>query len=262
MPPPPRISRSSSAISGRTSSRERSRTGMLFSTLCRAAVSLASREKTVISQGTAARSCATMDWRIASSPRLSPPYDPEMPIRYTWSAASLAMGPFASTPVPAKTRAISHVFPSPFGPVGRNFPIGSGRNFPSRSHVGASRHPRPRHGPGTSLALLVTHDHDDAAPMDRTGRRPRRPRGSRLRDRALLHRRAAAPLHRGEDERAPQGLHRLDRHPALQSDQLLARSAGHRDRSERASRPAGREHRAALRERALAGAPVREGGRG
>ena len=105
---------------------------MLFSTLCRAAVSLASRENTVISQGTAARSWATMDWRIASSPRLSPPYDPEMPIRYTWSAALVGHGPDRFNSCASENRVTGPDFSEgTIAPVGRNFPVVSGRNFPT-----------------------------------------------------------------------------------------------------------------------------------
>src|SRR6185436_14461005 len=41
----------------------------------------------VSSTGRSRRSCAMIECRIASSPRLSPPYEPEMPMRYR----SLAM---------------------------------------------------------------------------------------------------------------------------------------------------------------------------
>src|SRR5262245_42227599 len=84
MPPPPRISRSRRSTAGVTSARESLRTGIACSTWCRRFVSSASRENTVISTcGRSLRSWATIDCRIASSPRLSPPYEPVIPTLYT-----------------------------------------------------------------------------------------------------------------------------------------------------------------------------------
>src|SRR5262245_50540755 len=88
MPAPPRTSRSSRSTSGATSARDSLRTGTTRSTPCRFFVSSASRENTVISTcGRSRRSCVTIDCRIASSPRFSPPYEPVMPtLRASFSA--------------------------------------------------------------------------------------------------------------------------------------------------------------------------------
>ena len=67
--------------SARASSRVRLRMGTACSTRCRRSVSAGSREKTVIATGREARSWAVMACKIASSPRFSPPYGPEMPTR-------------------------------------------------------------------------------------------------------------------------------------------------------------------------------------
>ena len=137
---------------------------------------------------------------------------------------------------------------------------------------GSSRRParlatirRPR--TGTSLALYCRHELDhleiphDHAPLAPRGGRARGGAAGGLGHRAVLHRRAAAPLHRGQDEREPRGLHGQHREAAFQPDQLLAGPPRHRDRPEPAARSPGGQYRAPLRERALARPPLGARGR-
>ena len=141
MPPPPRMSRSSRWTSGRTSSRDSLRTGTTRSTSCRALVSSASRENTVISTGSERRSCFTMPSRIASSPRLRPPYEPEIPTRK--ACLLLAIGPHA----PAAWHPVDN------GPSGLRFP--RPRVVPPRSRRGAApRGARREMAPRSRLSQL------------------------------------------------------------------------------------------------------------
>src|SRR6185312_3727099 len=278
MPPPPRIRRSRSTTSGRTSSRERSRTATVRSTLWRVAVSLALRENTVISHGTDARSWVTIDWRIASSPRFRPPYDPEMPIRYgrpSCSSRRAVLEVMGRTGlqllchrIPLAARAESARGVADSLPVFRA-PVRTSRSE-GEGFSGGARAPAPvRPGAtGTALAAVSLHEvvgstrsHEHAT-LAGGGGGAGRAAGGGGGGRALLHRRAAPPLHRGEDERLPRGLHRPHREAPLRPDQLLHGPAQRGDRPERAPGPAGGQFRAHLRERPLEGAAARpRGGR-
>ena len=93
------------------------------------------------------------------------------------------------------------------------------------------------------------------AALDGDRHSDRRPGDPRRHDR-VPDRRAAAPLHRSEDEPRPEGIHGAHRQARLPSAGLLARPARRRDHAGRASRASGVSPRASERERSLAGTPL------
>ncbi len=89
----------------------------------------------------------------------------------------------------------------------------------------------------------------------------RDPAGPRLHDR-VSDRRAAAPVHRSEDEPLAQGVHRTDRPARFPSARVRARSLRGRGHPGRPPRPGDHADRASERERPLAGAALGKARRG